>query len=111
MIPKSAPPSPAGRKTRRRSGRQRVYRSAIMASGELACAVAAIPQAKPEVLSSLEWLEYFAANAERCRPIPWETGAGVTPEELDAIARSLQAWQLGETSDGRHLRAAAACFA
>jgi hypothetical protein len=32
----------------------------------------------------------------------------VAPDQLDAIARSLQAWQLGETSDGRHLRAAAA---
>jgi hypothetical protein len=35
----------------------------------------------------------------------------VTAEELAAIARSLQGWQLGETSDGRHLRAAAARYA
>src|SRR5262249_23436083 len=57
------------------------------------------------------WVAYFRANAERCRPIPWECGACVTPAELAAIARSLQAWQLGETSDGRHLRAAAARYA
>jgi hypothetical protein len=35
----------------------------------------------------------------------------VLPAELAAIARSLQAWQLGETSDGRHLRAAAVRYA
>ena len=34
----------------------------------------------------------------------------MTATELDAIACSLQAWQLGETSDGRHLRAAAARY-
>jgi len=58
--------------------------------------------------TAVEWLAYFRANAARCRPIPWERGADVTPDQLAAIARSLQAWQLGETSDGRHLRAAAA---
>ncbi len=35
----------------------------------------------------------------------------MTSAQLDAIAPSLQAWQLGETSDGRHLRAAAARYA
>jgi hypothetical protein len=50
-------------------------------------------------------------NARRCRLIPWEKGAGTTPAELDAIRRSLQAWQRGETSDGRHLRAAAVRYA
>jgi hypothetical protein len=35
----------------------------------------------------------------------------VTAAELAPIARSLQAWQLGETSDGRHLRDAAARYA
>src|SRR5437588_10327220 len=60
------------------------------------------------VRSTAEWLAYFRANAARCRPIPWEVGADVAAPQLAAIARSLQAWQLGETSDGRHLRAAAA---
>ncbi len=58
-----------------------------------------------------EWLEWFRSNAARCRPVPWERGAGVTSVELAAISRSLQAWQLGETSDGRHLWAAAARYA
>lgn len=63
------------------------------------------------VWTSGEWLAYFDANLARCRPIPWKRGAEATAAELAAITRSLQAWQLGETSDGRHLRAAAARYA
>jgi hypothetical protein len=62
-------------------------------------------------LTAAEWVAYFRANAARPRPVPWERGAGVTPDQLSALAPSLQAWQLGETSDGRHLRAAAARYA
>lgn len=65
----------------------------------------------PQPGSGAEWLAWFRANAARCRPVPWERGAEVTPAELTAIARSLQGWQLGETSDGRHLWAAAAGYA
>jgi hypothetical protein len=61
--------------------------------------------------TSADWLRYFKANADRSRPIPWERGAKATAQQLEAIARSLQAWQLGETSDGNHLRAAAAIYA
>jgi hypothetical protein len=60
------------------------------------------------IKTSGEWLAYFRGNAARERPVPWQHGAEATPEELAAIGRSLQAWQLGETSEGRHLRAAAA---
>jgi len=35
--------------------------------------------------------------------VPWDVGAGVTPEELAEIVASLRAWQLGETSDGARL--------
>src|SRR5687768_12774804 len=63
------------------------------------------------VRTSAYWLAYFRGNAARQRPIPWDGGAGPTPEQLAAIARSLQAWQLGETSEGRHLREAAARYA
>jgi hypothetical protein len=62
-------------------------------------------------MTSAEWVEYFRANAARAWGVPWHKGAGVTREELGAITRSLQAWQLGETSDGSHLRAAAARYA
>jgi hypothetical protein len=61
--------------------------------------------------TTAEWLVYFRDNAARLRPIPWQAGAEATAEELTSIARSSQAWQLGETSDGRHLRAAAARYA
>jgi hypothetical protein len=63
------------------------------------------------LVTSREWVAYFRANAEQARPISWWRGPEVTAEELASVARSLQAWQLGETSDGRHLRAAAARYA
>jgi hypothetical protein len=65
----------------------------------------------PRLRTAAEWLAYFRANLARPRAIPWEQGAEVSPAQLSAIGRSLQAWQLGETSDGRHLRAAAARYA
>ncbi len=55
------------------------------------------------IWSSAQWVAYFRGNNERRMPVPWEAGAGVTPEELAAVAASLRAWQLGETSDGRRL--------
>lgn len=61
----------------------------------------------PRPRTGAEWVAYFRANAARNRPIHEEAGAGVTAAELAAIAASLRGWQLGETSDGNHLRAAA----
>ncbi len=69
------------------------------------------PAAPRRAWTTAEWLAYFRANAARHRPVPWACGAEVTAAELAAVGRSLQAWQLGETSDGRHLRAAAARYA
>ena len=65
----------------------------------------------PRVRTSAEWVAHFEANAARLRFIPWEDGAGATDEETTAIADSLRAWQLGETSDGSHLLAAAERYA
>jgi hypothetical protein len=65
----------------------------------------------PEVSSSPEWFAYFTKNAARQRDIPWEQGACVSAAELNEIAASLRAWQLGETSDGAHLLAAAKNYA
>ncbi|WP_197740797.1 ferritin-like domain-containing protein [Tuwongella immobilis] len=61
--------------------------------------------------SSSEWVAYFERNAAELRAIPWEMGAGVTDAELSAISASLRGWQLGETSDGSHLLAAARHYA
>jgi hypothetical protein len=66
---------------------------------------------KPAVWSSEQWVAYFQTNAKELLPVPWEAGVGATPEELARIVDSLGAWQLGETSDGRHLLAAAANYA
>ena len=65
----------------------------------------------PAVWTSAEWLAYFRSNLDNEWEVRWEEGAAVNPDELRSIATSLQAWQLGETSDGRHLRAAAARYA
>jgi len=53
--------------------------------------------------SSTMWLNYFRRNADDLLPIPWECGAQTTPAELDAIRASIQGFQLGESSEGRHL--------
>ncbi|MBI1877305.1 MAG: ferritin-like domain-containing protein [Chloroflexi bacterium] len=67
--------------------------------------------AKPTPTTSQEWYDYYTANAKSQLPIPWELGPEITPSEIEKIARSLQAWQLGETSDGSHLLAAAQKYA
>ncbi len=62
-------------------------------------------------LSSVQWHEHYLKNAESRLEVPWERGAELTPEERREIGKSLAAWQLGETSDGRHLTAAARRYA
>ena len=57
----------------------------------------------PSVWTSFEWIAYFEGNAASPRHVPWEKGAAVSDSELAAIAPSLRAWQLGETSDGSRL--------
>ena len=69
------------------------------------------PDNLPCVRSSPEWVAYFEQNAAELRHIPWESGAAITDTELTAIAASLRGWQLGETSDGSHLLAAARHYA
>jgi len=60
--------------------------------------------------SSLEWCAYFDANASAAE-IPWECGAHLTVAERRAVAPSIQEFQLGESSEGRHLHAAARAYA
>lgn len=61
--------------------------------------------------SSRDWLEYFQKNADSLLDIPWDLGADATEEELAPIIASLQAWQLGETSEGHHLLSSAKNYA
>src|SRR5215813_7305656 len=59
------------------------------------------------VRTSAGWIEHFRSNAANLKDIPWDDGPKITPAEIDEIVESLRAWQLGETSDGSHLRAIA----
>jgi hypothetical protein len=68
-------------------------------------------QGLSQLRTSEEWITYFEKNALNQLPIPWERGAEITSEELAAIGKSLSGWQLGETSDGSHLLAAATNYA
>jgi len=61
--------------------------------------------------SSQQWYQHFVGNTTPRAPIPWKRGAELAASEKAAMAASLQAWQLGETSDGRHLLAAARRYA
>ncbi len=56
--------------------------------------------------TSSYWLGHFKANALEQR-INWNLKPVITPTEMVSILPSLQAWQLGETSEGRQLIAAA----
>jgi len=60
--------------------------------------------------SSHFWEQHFRQNLTNQR-VDWSTAPGITPEEKGRILYSLKAWQLGETSDGRHLLAAADRYA
>ncbi|MBN8625820.1 MAG: ferritin-like domain-containing protein [Planctomycetes bacterium] len=57
--------------------------------------------------TSAEWIDYFDANEANWSDIPWQRGAQVTLEPIRSLVRSLQAWQLGETSEARRLKTAA----
>lgn len=60
--------------------------------------------------TSKKWISHFSANATQQR-INWQLQPEINKQELDNILASLQAWQLGETSDGSHLIHAATKYA
>lgn len=62
------------------------------------------------VHSSAFWEQHFRQNLTIQR-IDWSLAPVITDEEKKRILYSLKAWQLGETSDGRHLLAAARRYA
>jgi len=64
------------------------------------------------IRSSCDWIAYFYENAQAAAVRPKPAASAGLPDAVRAvIAASLPAWQLGETSDGRHLRAAAKQYA
>lgn len=56
------------------------------------------------------WLKHFTKNLKKKR-VDWSLQPQISGGEKEAIIESLRAWQLGETSDGRHLLAAASRYA
>ena len=69
------------------------------------------PADLPAPRSSASWAAYFRDNDRHLLPLPWSGGAGVTPEEREAVAASVQEFQLGESSEGRNLINAARAYA
>jgi len=60
--------------------------------------------------TSQNWIAYFRKNLQHKR-IDWSIQPQLTDAERKNILPSVQAWQLGETSDGAHLLAAAKKYA
>ncbi|MBX2972093.1 MAG: ferritin-like domain-containing protein [Flavobacteriales bacterium] len=58
------------------------------------------------IRSSAYWEQHFRQNLTDQR-VDWSIPPAITSEEKERILYSLKAWQLGETSDGSHLLAAA----
>ena len=60
--------------------------------------------------TSYKWVLHFTQNLKHQR-INWSTTPCITSTEKKTIIKSLQAWQLGETSDGSQLLCAATKYA
>lgn len=60
-----------------------------------------------EVNLSEEWVSYYRTNASGLREIPWEDSYKLSVEERQAISKSIAEFQKGESSEGKHLLAAA----
>jgi hypothetical protein len=58
-----------------------------------------------------EWTQYFIRNQGRLLPIDWEDTYRLSAYEREAILASIQQFQLGESSEGNHLLAAAKQYA
>lgn len=61
--------------------------------------------------STRAWRAYFEANLQRLLDIPWKRGADWSEDEKTAFVRSLQDFQLGESSEGRFLKERARRYA
>ena len=59
--------------------------------------------------SSQDWIDYFTQNSKESR-INWTQNPNISTEELKPILKSIQAWQLGESSDGKNLLRASSIY-
>jgi len=62
-------------------------------------------------ISSEQWLERFRINASTPDRISWTDSPTLSPAERMAVSNSIREFQLGESSEGRHLRSAADRYA
>lgn len=62
------------------------------------------------VLRALYWLTHFQTNLQRTPRINWSQEPRLDRKTDARLIRSIQAWQLGETSDGAHLLQATGGF-
>jgi len=60
--------------------------------------------------ASLDWVSYFNLNTME-PPLPWNDSYRLAPAERARVAPSIQQFQLGENSEGRHLLRRAREFA
>lgn len=67
----------------------------------------------PELVASPSgyWLAFFRTNADTPDRISWTDRPTLSMPERDAVIRSILEFQLGESSEGRHLRDAADRYA
>ena len=64
-----------------------------------------------ELGASAAWVEHFKRSLRRPDIVSGTTPVELSPAEVDAIAASVQEFQLGESSEGRHLITAAYRYA
>lgn len=68
-------------------------------------------QAILSLQSSTMWRDYFSRNAASLMPIPWDCSYRLSRSEYAAVIGSIQEFQLGESSEGKHLYQAAQRYA
>lgn len=60
--------------------------------------------------TSQQWINYFTLNL-KVKRINWQQVPCITNAEINSVLKSLQAWQLGETSEGKNLIKASTKYA
>lgn len=60
-------------------------------------------RSKAVLLTTEEWHAYFASHRNVLEAVPWNEGRTLTGDEKLRITSSVREFQLGESSEGRHL--------
>jgi hypothetical protein len=68
-------------------------------------------RSSPEAANSAWWCGHWRRNANRQRLIPWDAAAALADEQRRMLVPSLQDFQLGESSEGRHGQMRATAYA